>query len=885
MITISKEQRTQVKIAVDKLKVMSSCIFNHETGSGKTRMSLHAVDELNCDRILIVATKQLRDVWKKEVHSDTREGARKIVMFKSTKPFQDQTITFPPRCAVIITPETLHSELMKIRTNSLAASPLFVNGTQTSFAEQLQSSHMFDDMAQMSNDLGAQETLLLNILNRQQPHIHKSVSGATPNSTSISKTDRANMLRKIALIGDPVKLVHQIKANVKTSARSSTWTDPLGEGLAELRYNLSYFFPVWDAIIVDEIHNFRNGDERKKYLDVGIMCSLAKYTIGLSATLYHNKWKDLESVTKLMSAYYRQRKTRRLSQFSSSHVQTIEKRGQTACLHLATNLIINYVSTIQRPYAIKNEGNPANSISYVNIDPPILHWYKKLITVAERGCKLYEACLKSTMHLKEKKSEIITCAHPGCKSEGEYILHHINGTHHSSATDIWCITHRQENMIHITYAKKRRYSDMVFERILYSQYLLLDPRMLCKISDHFSKTKPDGDFLTHCKCCVCRLHSIFGLSEDNSGSNHHIYSDIRQMSCGHFCCSAHQGIFESSVLFRECCNGDINIHAEARKYDCQVCAWESQFAAIPPKVRFAIDSAIRHLDSDGFAVCTPFDLKKQAVRLSSSPSCCPGGGVVLMSKHRGTLDAIERGLRILKDSSKCANTISGNFSRWSRIDGSINVEEREHHISNFNSGKTRLMLATLGVGGEGINLQGGNMIIFLESGWTYANIKQAHGRIDRMHIQPCSEISFEHVLTRGTIEIPHFELILQKRDDELNGMDIELSDYNYRTGLITAARSLMPLLEVSTMKQDLCDVNYQRFELELEVYRGHTSSNSIQCPNTKLNGKKRIRCNSELNETQTNKHMKIDENLTPMFKRRDRSYARRSSNSNTYANY
>ncbi|KGG51138.1 hypothetical protein DI09_43p130 [Mitosporidium daphniae] len=88
---------------------------------------------------------------------------------------------------------------------------------------------------------------------------------------------------------------------------------------------------------------------------------------------------------------------------------------------------------------------------------------------------------------------------------------------------------------------------------------------------------------------------------------------------------------------------------------------------------------------------------------------------------------------------------------WLRLDGSIPPARRGMVVENFNGDASiGLLLMTIGIGGEGLNLTGADIVIFVECDWNPTKDLQAMDRVHRLG--QTRSVSVYRLLTRGTIE-------------------------------------------------------------------------------------------------------------------------------------
>lgn len=115
-----------------------------------------------------------------------------------------------------------------------------------------------------------------------------------------------------------------------------------------------------------------------------------------------------------------------------------------------------------------------------------------------------------------------------------------------------------------------------------------------------------------------------------------------------------------------------------------------------------------------------------------------------------------------------------------RLDGSITASRRGGVVESFNSDLgIACLFMTIGVGGEGLNLTGADVVIFYESDWNPTKDLQAMDRAHRLGQK--KSVSVYRLLTRGTLEerllsLQRFKLhmaasIITQQNSSLSKMD------------------------------------------------------------------------------------------------------------------
>jgi SNF2 family DNA or RNA helicase len=111
------------------------------------------------------------------------------------------------------------------------------------------------------------------------------------------------------------------------------------------------------------------------------------------------------------------------------------------------------------------------------------------------------------------------------------------------------------------------------------------------------------------------------------------------------------------------------------------------------------------------------------------------------------------------------------------LHGNVPVPVRQQNIEDFQAGKLRAMLVTLGAGGEGITLTAASVAVFLQRSWSMVKNKQAEDRLHRPG-QEAQSVEIIDIMSQNTIEEYRALRLLDKedrlqevvRDDELRAI-------------------------------------------------------------------------------------------------------------------
>jgi SNF2 family DNA or RNA helicase len=154
-------------------------------------------------------------------------------------------------------------------------------------------------------------------------------------------------------------------------------------------------------------------------------------------------------------------------------------------------------------------------------------------------------------------------------------------------------------------------------------------------------------------------------------------------------------------------------------------------------------------------------VNKQYVRLSD-PSC--------------TLDAFmddlpdygDESIVVFAVSSQLINMLSTRLEKLKiphgLITGDQDAKERELHMENFQSGKTKLILCTIAAGGTGITLTKGSTAVFLQRSWSMIENLQAEARVHRIGSEQYESIRIIDYVTTGSTQEVVIKAVAEKSD-------------------------------------------------------------------------------------------------------------------------
>jgi SNF2 family DNA or RNA helicase len=119
-------------------------------------------------------------------------------------------------------------------------------------------------------------------------------------------------------------------------------------------------------------------------------------------------------------------------------------------------------------------------------------------------------------------------------------------------------------------------------------------------------------------------------------------------------------------------------------------------------------------------------------------------------------------------SSQLINMLSARLDKakipHGLITGDQDAKEREHHMENFQEGRTKFILCTIAAGGTGITLTRGSTAVFLQRSWSMIENIQAEGRVHRIGSEKYESIRYIDYVTKDSSEEIVFEAVAAKND-------------------------------------------------------------------------------------------------------------------------
>jgi len=119
-------------------------------------------------------------------------------------------------------------------------------------------------------------------------------------------------------------------------------------------------------------------------------------------------------------------------------------------------------------------------------------------------------------------------------------------------------------------------------------------------------------------------------------------------------------------------------------------------------------------------------------------------------------------------SSQLINMLSARLEKakipHGLITGDQDAKEREIHMENFQSGKTKYILCTIAAGGTGITLTKGSTAVFLQRSWSMIENQQAEARVHRIGSEIYDSIKIVDYVTTGTTQEVVIKAVAEKSD-------------------------------------------------------------------------------------------------------------------------
>jgi SNF2 family DNA or RNA helicase len=205
-----------------------------------------------------------------------------------------------------------------------------------------------------------------------------------------------------------------------------------------------------------------------------------------------------------------------------------------------------------------------------------------------------------------------------------------------------------------------------------------------------------------------------------------------------------------------------------------------RLAELPPKMRKAYDELdtqlVTRLD-DGSIVFVPNNLT-QTTRLLQLSSAY---GTVDAATNRYTMtdpspkiDVLEEIVEEAEGRPICVTAMSKQLINLAAdrlakkgvtiglITGDIHERDREKVLERFQAGQIKVLLFTLGAGGEGLTMTAADTIVFLQRDWSVIKNLQAEDRVHRIGSQIHKAIHIIDVVAPDTVEEWQIQKVLEK---------------------------------------------------------------------------------------------------------------------------
>lgn len=98
------------------------------------------------------------------------------------------------------------------------------------------------------------------------------------------------------------------------------------------------------------------------------------------------------------------------------------------------------------------------------------------------------------------------------------------------------------------------------------------------------------------------------------------------------------------------------------------------------------------------------------------------------------------------------------------ITGMQDNDERQQAIDDFQSGKTKYILCTLGAGGTGLTLTAARVAVYLQRSWSLVENEQSEGRVHRIGSEKHESILYVDYVTTDSVEEVQHQAVAAKGD-------------------------------------------------------------------------------------------------------------------------
>jgi len=150
---------------------------------------------------------------------------------------------------------------------------------------------------------------------------------------------------------------------------------------------------------------------------------------------------------------------------------------------------------------------------------------------------------------------------------------------------------------------------------------------------------------------------------------------------------------------------------------------------------------------------------------------------VHMAEPSGMLDAFMDDLpdfegesvAVFSPSRQLIDLLAARFDKkkinYGRVTGAEDSYERQVHIDNFQSGKTKFILCTSSAGGTGVTLTKARIACFLGRPWSMIESEQQNGRNHRIGSEQYASIVHRDYVPKGTVHEIVYQALSSKSDN------------------------------------------------------------------------------------------------------------------------
>lgn len=139
----------------------------------------------------------------------------------------------------------------------------------------------------------------------------------------------------------------------------------------------------------------------------------------------------------------------------------------------------------------------------------------------------------------------------------------------------------------------------------------------------------------------------------------------------------------------------------------------------------------------------------------------PSEGVVVAAESKQLIDLAAARLDAAQKEAFKNHRSPLPFS-YRMIVGGQTDDERDRHMTDFQSGQARIMLMTIKAGGVGLTLTRAGVIVFLQRSWSMLENKQAEDRVHRIGSEVHDKVLVIDMVTPDTVEETQIERLYVK---------------------------------------------------------------------------------------------------------------------------